>query len=225
MPTKPVGSNFGHSTDAPFNARKRRIRLKECKRMKKVDYPVDKNEWHPSLIPGPVVLISTYNSKREPNVAPKSWLQMASLKPPIIMFSGTKGNPTEKNIMETKCFAVNFVDSSMASTVYHCIKWSGKRRIEKSGFKLLEASKIHAPLVDNCKAHLECRLHSTKTVGSAFIIFGEIVAASIWERILHVECKERYALLDQIVYLEPGMFASINMASQVEHEAEVDAGN
>jgi flavin reductase (DIM6/NTAB) family NADH-FMN oxidoreductase RutF len=183
--------------------------------MKTVDYPVDKNEWHPSLFPGPIVLISTYNLKKEPNVAPKSWLQMVSFKPPIIMFSGTKGSQTEKNIMKTKCFGVNFVDSSMASAVYCCTKWSGRQRILKSGFKLVEASKIQAPLVDNCRAHLECRHHSTKTVSGAFVISGEIVAASIWDRIVHVDCKERYALLDQTVYLEPGMFARINKACQV----------
>jgi len=190
--------------------------------MKKVDFPIDKSEWHPSLIPGPIVLISTYNSRKEPNVAPKSWLQMVSFKPSIIMFSGTKGNPTENNIMKTKCFGVNFVDFSMASIVYRCTKWSGRQRILKSGFKLTDASKIHAPLVDNCKAHLECRVHSTKTVGGAFVIFGQIVAASIWEKIVRVECKERYALLDEIVYLEPGMFARIDKAYQVEHAADAN---
>ncbi len=77
--------------------------------MKKVDYPVDKREWCPSLIPGPIVLISTYNSKKEPNIAPKSWVQMVSFDPPILMFSGSKGNKTEENILKTGCFAINFV--------------------------------------------------------------------------------------------------------------------
>jgi len=183
--------------------------------MKKVDYPIDKKKWHPSLIPGPIVLISTYNSKKEPNIAPKSWLQMVSFEPPILMFSGTKGNTTERNIIATKCFGVNFVDSSMVSKVYGCTKWFGKGRIEKTGLTLIDASKIYAPLVDDCKAHLECRLHSTKEVGTSFVIFGEIVAASIWEEILHVEHEKRYKLLDQIVFLEEGIFSRINKISKV----------
>lgn len=183
--------------------------------MNKIDYPVDKNKWHPSLIPGTVVLISTYNSKKELNIAPKSWLQMVSFEPPILMFSGTKGNTTEKNILESNFFGVNFVDSSMASKVFECIQWFGKERIDKAGFKLIEASKINAPLVYECKAHLECRLHSTKEVGSGFVVFGEIVAASIWEEILHVEHVKRYELLDQIVFLEDGMFSRINKVSKV----------
>ena len=140
---------------------------------------------------------------------------MVSFEPPILMFSGTKGNTTERNILESRCFGVNFVDSSMVSKVYGCIKWSGQERIDKTGFTIIEASKICAPLVDECKAHLECRLHSTKEVGSGLVIFGEIVAASVWEKILAVEPEKRYGLLDQILFLEEGMFSRINKVSRV----------
>jgi flavin reductase (DIM6/NTAB) family NADH-FMN oxidoreductase RutF len=183
--------------------------------MKKVEYPVDKREWHPSLIPGPVVLISTYGPGKEPNVAPKSWLQMVSFRPPILMFSGTKGNTTEENILATECFGVNFVDSSLAAKVFECVRWFGAERIEKLGLTLFEASRIDAPLVRECKAHLECRLHSVQEVGSGFVVFGEIVAGSIWEEILKVDREKRYELLDLIVFLEDGLFARINRALRI----------
>lgn len=183
--------------------------------MKKVDYPIDKNKWCPSLIPGVIVLISTYNSKKEPNIAPKSWLQMVSFEPPILMVSGTKGNTTENNILKSGCFGVNFVNSSMASKVYECIKWFGQERIERTRLRLIEGLKIFAPLVEECKAHLECRLHSTKEIGSGLVIFGEIVTASIWEEILSVEPEKRYTLLDQIVFLEDATFAKIDRPLKV----------
>lgn len=91
--------------------------------MKKIEYPIDKHKWHPGLIPGPTVLVSTYNSKKEPNIAPKSWLQMISFEPPIIMFAGgDEENTTEKNILETKCFAVNFVDTLLKMRCFFRIK-------------------------------------------------------------------------------------------------------
>lgn len=65
---------------------------------------VDKMKWHPRLIPAAVVLISTYNIKGETNIAPKSWIQMVSFKPPILMFSGTEGNTTERNIIDKTGF-------------------------------------------------------------------------------------------------------------------------
>jgi len=184
--------------------------------MKKVDYPIDKRSWRPSLIPGPVVLISTYDAKKIPNIAPKSWVQMVSFEPPMLMFSGTKGNTTENNILETRCFGVNIVDASMASKVYGCIKWFGMERIEKTGFSLVEASKIRAPLIDDCKAHLECRLDRTIEIGSGFVVFGEIVAASIWQQILVAERERQYELLNQIVFLEDNLYSKINRMETAE---------
>jgi flavin reductase (DIM6/NTAB) family NADH-FMN oxidoreductase RutF len=160
-------------------------------------------------VPGPIALISTVDKSGRPNVAPKSWLQMVSFEPPILMFAGSKGNTTENNITETKCFAVNFVDSSMAEAVFGCLPWHGRQRIEKCGFELVPASEIDAPLVDNCRAHLECRLIDTKEIGSGLIIFGEIVAASIWDEIIKADPARRYEMLDQIVFLEDGVWGRI----------------
>ena len=65
--------------------------------MNKVNYPIDKRQWSPSLMPGPIAIISTCNKESGYNIAPKSWLQMVSFEPPILMFSGSKDNTTEKN--------------------------------------------------------------------------------------------------------------------------------
>lgn len=184
--------------------------------MRKVKYPIDKKEWQPSLIPGPIVLISTYDSERTPNIAPKSWVQMVSSEPPVIMFSGSRLNSTEKNILEHRCFGVNLVDHSMVEKVYESIQWIGKERLEKTGFKFTEATEIQAPLVAESKAHLECKLHRTAEVGSGFVIFGEIVAASIWEEILSARPERRYELLGQTLFLEEGTFTTICDAMRVD---------
>ncbi|MEW5994545.1 MAG: flavin reductase family protein [Candidatus Zixiibacteriota bacterium] len=186
--------------------------------MEKVGYPIDKNEWHPSLIPGPVVLISTYNAEKVPNIAPKSWVQMVSFEPPMLMFSGSKGNTTENNILLTGCFGVNIVHSSLASRVFGCLQWFGQERIEKTGVTLFKASKINAPLVADCRAHLECRLDKTVEMGSGFVVFGRIETASIWERILQVKREDRYALLDQIVFLEDNLYARIDRVATADRE-------
>lgn len=183
--------------------------------MKKVDFFIDKRNWCPSLIPGPVVLISTYDEKKNPNIAPKSWVQMVSFEPSMLMFSGTEGNTTENNILQTGCFGVNIVDSSLAAKVYGCLKWFGRERIEKMGLTLFEAATIDAPLVNECKAHLECTLHKTAEAGSGFVVFGEIVAASIWDQILLADCNKRYELLDQIVFLEEGLYSRIDCVKAV----------
>ncbi len=184
--------------------------------MNKVSFPIDKHQWQPSLIPGPVVLISTYDKGGNPNIAPKSWVQMVSFDPPMLMFSGTRENTTEINILAGGCFGVNLVDSSMASIVYRCIEWHGQERIRKTGFQLFRAAEINAPLVHECKAHLECRLHSTEQMGSGFLVFGEIVASSIWDEILAAEQGKQYEMLDQIVFLEDRLYSTISQVRSLD---------
>lgn len=184
--------------------------------MKKVEFPTDKRRWHPGLIPGPIVLISTVSEEGEPNFAPKSWLQMVSFEPPILMFSGQSGNTTEKNIEATKCFVVNFASSCQAEKIYGCIKWFGRERLERCGFTLSKANKIKAPLVNECRAHLECELHDAMNVGSGLVVFGKIVAASVWDEILNQEPDIAYKNLDQILYLENNLYSIIDRVHRVE---------
>ncbi|MCP4228941.1 MAG: flavin reductase family protein [bacterium] len=116
-------------------------------------------------MPGPTVLVSTVNTAGNPNLAPKSWLQMASFEPPILMFSGTRRNTTEENILATGCFAVNSVDSSLVARTVESVERFGRERIEKSGFTLTPAKAKEALLIVECKAHLECRLYDRHEEG------------------------------------------------------------
>ncbi len=183
--------------------------------MKKVSFPIDKRQWHPSLIPAAVVLIGTNDAQGMPNLAPKSWIQMVSFEPSVLMFSGTIDNPTEQNILFTRGFTVNTVDSSQAKTVYGCLQWHGRERIEKMRMTVTPAKEISAPVVDQCRAHLECKLIETKQIGSGFVIFGEIIAAAIDKNILTVEPGKRYELLDQIVFLENKTYARIHQTKRI----------
>ena len=149
---------------------------------------------------------------------------MVAFDPPALMFSGSKENTTEKNILATGCFAVNLVDASMAAKTYGCIAWSGRERIGKMGISLSPAQKIDAHLVDQCRAHLECVLLSTQAVGSGFVIFGEIVAASIGEDILAVPPQDRYRLLDQAIFLENGLYSRIRDACPVQATQDKRSG-
>ncbi|NIP42825.1 MAG: flavin reductase family protein [candidate division Zixibacteria bacterium] len=184
--------------------------------MKKVDFPIDKRKWHPGLIPGLIVLVSTYSKDSVPNIAPISWIQMASFEPPMLMFSGTKNSHTVKNILETECFCVNLVDSKMVTKVFNCIKWFGEERIKKCGFNLSDAENIKAPVVDESRAHLECTLYDTKEVGRAVIAFGEIKAASVWEEIATADTVKAYQKLDQVMYMEDSIYALFDRLHRIE---------
>lgn len=183
----------------------------------KARYPVDKRLWHPSLIPGAIVLISTYDSEKKPNIAPKSFIQMISFEPSILMFSTSKNTTTATNIDQNKAFCVNFVDYSLADTVFNCLSWYGDERIREMDLKLSDSEQVFAPIVDDCPANLECSVIDTREYGSGYAVFAEIVGAWIDDPILQVEPDERYELLDQIVFLEDGVYQRINNVSKANY--------
>jgi flavin reductase (DIM6/NTAB) family NADH-FMN oxidoreductase RutF len=96
------------------------------------------------------------------------------------------------------------VDSSLAEIACNCIRWFGNERIEKSGLSLVEASKINAPLIFECKVHLECTLHNMYIHEHGFVVLGEVVSVSMWDKILHSESEEKYELLDLTIPCQGG---------------------
>lgn len=181
--------------------------------MRKVPFPLDKRHWHPSLLPGSLVLISTCGPDRAPNLAPKSWIQMASFDPPILLFSGTRDGTTERNIQHSGCFGVNFVHRALAPAVFQCIRWHGQERIARLGVGLQPATIIPVPLVAECRAHLECHLIETRPMGSGLIVFGEIVAASMWDQLGAGSAEQRYERLDPALFLEDGLIGTLQARS------------
>ncbi len=172
----------------------------------------DKHSWQPSLIPGVITLVTSVDAQGVPNLAPKSWVQMVSFEPPMLMFSGQVEGRTEANIQATGGFGVNLVHGALCERAFGCVQWKGVERIARCGFALEPATAIAAPLVAECRAWLECELRETKRVGGALVVFGEIVAAAVRSEVLDRPPRQRYAALDLAVFLEDSLYASMDRA-------------
>ncbi len=172
----------------------------------------DKHFWQPSLVPGVVAMVTSLDAAGTPNLAPKSWVQMVSFDPPMLMFSGQPGGNTEANIIATGSFGVSLVHGAIAEQAYGCIRWKGAERMERCGFTTEPATTIAAPLVSECRAWIECELRQHHRVGGALVIYGEIVAASVRPEILELERRQRYPALDLALFLEDGLYAPVDRA-------------
>jgi flavin reductase (DIM6/NTAB) family NADH-FMN oxidoreductase RutF len=73
------------------------------------------------------------------------------------------------------------------------VQWRREERIQRSGLQTTRASHIPAPLVADCRAHLERRLRDTREWGSGLVVVGEIVAASLSEELMQDGHQARYA--------------------------------
>jgi flavin reductase (DIM6/NTAB) family NADH-FMN oxidoreductase RutF len=183
--------------------------------LRKVPIDPDKRSWHPSVLPGQVVLISTMDQQGQANVAPKSWITMGAFDPPVILFGCNLQHATYRNVLETGCFVVNIPDETLAPRVWSMLDHHGAARVEASALTLSSAHRVSAPLIDECSAHIECTLLDTHAFGEEVLVFGRVVAASIDAVCLEGSPAEQYRRLRPVFFLENGWYAPIGEPRRV----------
>lgn len=182
----------------------------------KIAFPADKADWHPSVLPGPIVLVSTVDERGEPNIAPKSWISMMAFRGPVLGFGCHRSHATARNAEQAGEFVVNIPPEPLVERIWAMPASHGSERIARSGLTLLPARQVAPPLIAECKAHLECKLDAITRLGPEVVVFGRIVAASIDE-----DCAGSASLADQyfrlrpVFFLEEGVYGSIDVAKRI----------
>ncbi len=132
------------------------------------------------LEPGPVVLVTTAN-KNHTNIMTMSWQTMLDFEPPIVACVISNRNYSFALLNASKECVINIPTVELAKKVVKCGNTSGKK-IDK--FKILNltpepASRVKAPLIDECYANLECKVIDTKLVKKYNLFILEVVKAWI----------------------------------------------
>lgn len=146
-----------------------------------------------SIIPRPIAWVVTVSQEGLGNLAPFSYFNAVSSKPPIIMISITwserKGvKDTLRNIKEIKEFTVNIPSGDQFESV---VQTAGEydfgiNEAELCGVELVKSAKVKPMLVKDCKINFECVLEKVvhfgdESVGSVQVVFGKILVAHIDE--------------------------------------------
>jgi flavin reductase (DIM6/NTAB) family NADH-FMN oxidoreductase RutF/uncharacterized protein YciI len=184
-------------------------------RTAKVAFPADKADWHPSVLPGPVVLVSTVDAQGKPNIAPKSFISMMAFGGPVLAFGCHRSHATARNAEAAGEFVVNFPPEALAERIWAMPGSHGAERLRRSGLSLQPARMVAPPLIAECKAHLECKLASITRLGAELVIFGTIVAAAIDQDCLGSPLADQYFRLRPVFYLEEGVYGSIDAAKRI----------
>ena len=184
-------------------------------RTAKVAFPVGKADWHPSVLPGPIVLVSTVDAAGAPNIAPKSWISMVAFRGPVLAFGCHRSHATARNAEAAGEFVVNVPPEALVERIWAMPASHGTERIARSGLTLLPASQVAPPLIRECKAHLECKLEAVTRLGAEVVIFGKIVAASIDEDCAGASVSDQYFRLRPVFFLEEGVYGSIDTAKRI----------
>jgi flavin reductase (DIM6/NTAB) family NADH-FMN oxidoreductase RutF len=132
------------------------------------------------LEPGPVVLVTT-SGKERPNIMTMSWHTMLEFEPPTVGCVISNRNYTFDILNKTKNCVINIPTVELAEKVVGCGNTSGRRvdKFRKFGLTQVAASRVTAPLIDECYANLECTILDAKMVAKYNFFILEVVKAWI----------------------------------------------
>ncbi|VVC75544.1 Flavoredoxin [Aquicella siphonis] len=146
--------------------------------MKKKNLPL--SQVYRLLEPGPVVLVTTAH-KGKANIMTMSWHTMMDFEPPVIGCVISNRNFSFNILKAAKECVINIPSVDLAKQVTGCGNTTGRKTDKFKTFKLTSAPAacVHAPLIADCYANLECRvIDTTLTVRYNFFIL-EVVNAWI----------------------------------------------
>jgi len=182
--------------------------------------PLDKHRWHPSPLPGQVVLVTTVDTEGRLNVATKSWISMAAFgPPPVVMFGCNLDHATARNALDGEEFVINVPGDDLAEVCWNVgtdQAVRGEDRFAANGLTPIPAERTQAPRIAECRAHLECELDSHRTWGKEVAIFGCVVAASVDGVLLEGDRESRYQALAPIFFLEGRLTAMLGPTRRIE---------
>src|SRR5580692_10258798 len=130
---------------------------------KKKDFPV--SEIRRFLEPGPVVLVSSA-LKGKTNIMTMGWHAVMEFSPSLVGCIISNQNHSFGMIKKSKECVINIPTQDMAKTVVGIGNCSGSETDKFNKFKLtaLPASKVDAPLIQECYANFECKIFDAQLV-------------------------------------------------------------
>ena len=145
-----------------------------------------------AISPRPICFASTVDAAGNHNLAPFSFFNVFSAKPPIAIFSpnlsGRTGQPkdTHLNIKEVPECVINMVSynmvqqMSLASSPYP----KGINEFTKAGFTPIASDLVKPMRVKESPVQLECKVFEVKEIGNCNLVMCEIIKIHIDESIL-----------------------------------------
>lgn len=146
------------------------------------------------VVPRPIGWIGTVDAEGVRNLAPFSFFNAVAATPPTVLFSPLmqRGGPkdTLRNVTEAGEFTVNMVSDDLAAPMNLTSGRYGSEvdEFELAGLTAVTGTEVHAPMVAEAKANLECRVTQLVPVGhppmNGTLVIGEVVAFHVREDLL-----------------------------------------
>jgi flavin reductase (DIM6/NTAB) family NADH-FMN oxidoreductase RutF len=125
---------------------------------------------------GPVVLVTT-KWRDKTDVMPVIYYMQLSRTPPLIGIAVHQQRYTHDMLRFSEQFALNFPARDLLNHTHYFGAVSGDNvgKLELARLPTFRASKIDAPLIENCVAWIECGLEETYRIGDHTLFVGRVL--------------------------------------------------
>ncbi|MBQ6100215.1 MAG: flavin reductase family protein [Methanobrevibacter sp.] len=156
------------------------------------------------MFPAPAVVAGAYDENGKADCCTLAFATMCSHHPPAVMIAinTTLKRKTLKSIHHSKEFTIGFPSVEHVGEIDYMGIASGydTDKIEDVGFTFKDAECVNAPIINEFKVSLECRVIHMAEVGSHTQITGEIVNVQAEEDVLNEKGKISYEKLNPVCY-------------------------
>jgi len=134
------------------------------------------------LQPGRPILCTTKNSDGSNHVAPFSWINPVSHKPPrvaLALVNNPRKQHSLENIENNGEFVINMPGLELAEKLVESsfLTQEGENKFVRSGFTPLPSIMVKPPGIQECKANLECRVINTINAGDHTLLIADVLYA------------------------------------------------
>ncbi|PCN50143.1 hypothetical protein B6U99_06060 [Candidatus Geothermarchaeota archaeon ex4572_27] len=131
------------------------------------------------LHPRHVVIVTCCDREGRANAITLAWTMPTSFSPPMVAISVGPQRYSHRLIEETGEFVVNVPPVDLLRQAYEIGSKSGRSvdKFKLTGLTPGRAKVVRPPIIEECIAHLECRVVDKLTTGDHTLFIGEVVAA------------------------------------------------
>lgn len=133
------------------------------------------------VVPRPIAWVSTRSAAGVDNLAPHSFFTVSCVDPPMVQFTSVGVKDSLTNVRETREFVVCLATEHL----FEQINASGTDfppehdEFAEVGLATEPSLRVKPLRVAASPVALECRLHSTITLGDSTVVIGQVVHAAI----------------------------------------------
>jgi len=126
---------------------------------------------------GPVALVTT-RWRKQTNVMPAIWTTPLSRTPPLIGVVVNPARYTHDMVRFSEEFALNFPARDLMNHTQYFGTVSGDNvgKLDLAKMPTFRASRIEAPLIENCVAWIECSLDDAMRIGDHTLFIGRVLS-------------------------------------------------